>query len=254
MYQFGLKLWSTNDNYMVEAVRLHTAGVYSYIELYAVPGSFAAYHQLWAELNIPYVIHAAHFRGGMNLAKKGGEAKNLILIKEAQQFADRLKADKIIVHAGIAGDIRETARQLKQVNDKRILIENKPYHALDDGLICNGTTPAEIKLVMDTANVRFCLDIGHAICSANAHHQEPLAFIDEFINLRPSMYHFTDGDIKGTYDDHRHIAQGNYDIKVLLAKLPPNALMTIETLKASPDNLADFQADIRALKQNYERS
>ena len=36
--EFGLKLWSINtDYYLAEARRLYEKGVYSYIELYAVP-------------------------------------------------------------------------------------------------------------------------------------------------------------------------------------------------------------------------
>lgn len=252
MYRYGLKLWSTNANYIGEASRLYEKGIYQYIELYSVPGSYAEYIGIWKGLKIPFVIHAAHFRGGMNLAKPEAESKNRILIKEAQQFADSLQSDKIIVHPGIDGEINETARQLKLVNDKRILVENKPYHALDDELICNGTSPEEIKLVMETAGVGFCLDIGHAICSANAHRQEQYGFIDKFLKLHPSLYHFTDGDVKAIYDDHRHINQGNYDIKALLARIPANAQLTIETLKASPNSLADFEEDVLALKQYYE--
>jgi len=250
MYQFGLKLWSTNDNYVAEAIRLQQLGIYSYIELYAVPGSYDVYISVWKSLKIPFVIHAAHFRDGMNLAKREKEAMNRLLITEARQYADDLKADKIIIHPGIAGDIRETVRQLKQVKDQRILIENKPYHALDDGLICNGTAPEEIALIMDKTGVRFCLDIGHAICSANAHKQEPYAYLRQFLELKPKILHLTDGDINGMRDVHRHFGQGNFDLSRILALLPKEIEITVETEKDRTDRLDDFVADLNVIK-NY---
>ena len=36
---FGLKLWSSNENYVKEAVRLFEKGRYQYIELYMLPGT-----------------------------------------------------------------------------------------------------------------------------------------------------------------------------------------------------------------------
>lgn len=248
MFKYGLKLWSTNLNYVKEAERLYNKGIYSYIELFAVPGSFLEYKDLWAKLKIPYVIHAAHFRRGMNLAKKENEAKNILLIKEAQQFADDLKAESIIVHPGIDGDIKETARQLQLANDKRILIENKPYHALDDGLICNGTTPRDIQYIMREAGINFCLDISHAACSAIAHGFYYIDFIKMFLILNPAMFHMADGDVNNLIDDHRHVGEGNFDINQILMLIPDNAMITIETNKDSKEDLNDYIKDLGLLK------
>ncbi|PIS28918.1 AP endonuclease [Candidatus Saganbacteria bacterium CG08_land_8_20_14_0_20_45_16] len=248
MFKFGLKLWSINDNYVKDALRLFNEGVYQYIELYVKPGSYEKFIGLWKNLPIPYVIHAPHFRDGMNLAKRENEAKNLTLIQEAQRFADQLKADKLIVHPGIAGDIKETARQLKLINDKRILIENKPYYALDDNLVCNGTTPEEIKLVMDEAGVGLCLDIGHAACSARAHSVYYLDYLKQFMMLAPKMFHLADGDVNNLTDDHRHIGEGNFDFRQILAIIHDNAMVTIEVNKSSKENLNDFIKDVKMIK------
>lgn len=248
MFKFGLKLWSTNKNYIQEAERLYSEGVYQYIELYAEPGSYKENINLWQELKIPYVIHAPHFLGGVNLAKREQAEKNVRLLAEAQKFAAVLKVDKIIVHPGVDGDINETARQLKAINDSRILIENKPYHALDDGLICNGTSPEEIRLVMKEAGVGFCLDIGHAICSAKAHGVNYIEYLKEFISLEPQMYHLADGDTNNFTDDHRHIGKGNFDLEIILSLLPCDAMVTIETRKDLEGKLNDFVRDIEAIK------
>ncbi len=247
VYKFGLKLWSVNENYIKEAVRLYEEGVYHYIELYVKPNSYEKYIDLWKKLPISYVIHAPHSRDGMNLAKKEKEAANRFLIEEAQKFADTLSADKMIVHPGIEGDIKETARQLKNINDKRILIENKPYYALDANLVCNGTTPDEIKYIMDEARVGFCLDIGHAICSANAQKQKAEIFLNEFLLLQPAIFHLTDGDRQGVLDNHGHIGQSNYNFPALLSFLPAGAMITVETDKDSPEDLNDYEQDIKKL-------
>lgn len=58
MFRYGLKLFSTNANYVAEAERLYKENIYDYIELYAEPNSYKKFIQLWKNLEIPYVIHA----------------------------------------------------------------------------------------------------------------------------------------------------------------------------------------------------
>src|SRR5574341_1353484 len=128
MFKFGLKLWSNNTNYIKEAEHLYEQGIYQFIELYVLPGINSMQTSLWKNTNIPYIIHAPHFRDGLNLAKKELKENNKVLIKKTQEVASALGANTIIVHPGIAGDIIETVQQLKEINDLRILIENKPYY------------------------------------------------------------------------------------------------------------------------------
>lgn len=248
MFRFGLKLWSNNKNYVEEAVALYEKGIYQYIELYVLPSIDDTQVSMWKNIHIPYVIHAPHFRDGLNLAKKELKENNLLLIKKTKEIADILKADKIIVHPGIAGDIAETVRQLKEINDARILIENKPYYALDDGLICNGATIEEIMFVLNNTNVGFCLDIGHAFCAANANNIEPLEYLKQLLVLNPDMFHLTDGEKDGVLDRHYHFGKGNYNIKDILEILPDNCYITVETIKDFNDSLEDFEKDIKILK------
>ena len=66
----GLKVWSTNlDNYAKEALRLYENGYCSYVELYAVPGTFEKTSANWTSLNIPFTLHCPHFAHGFNLGK-----------------------------------------------------------------------------------------------------------------------------------------------------------------------------------------
>jgi hypothetical protein len=88
------------------------------------------------------------------------------------------------------------------------------------------------------------LDIGHAICAANALKIKPLEYLDSFIRLYPAMYHVMDGDYNGLYDKHYSIGYGNYPLADIIKKIPKNAIITIETLKNSLTDLNDFKSDI----------
>ena len=52
MYEIGLKLFSINENYVNEAIKLFEQGFYQYIELYVVPDSFENCINLWKPLKI----------------------------------------------------------------------------------------------------------------------------------------------------------------------------------------------------------
>ena len=249
MHSLGLKLWSINENYVEEAVRLFHIKLYQYIELYVVPESYDKFIYLWENLDIPYVIHAPHFRFGMNLAKKENIIKNLAMVEETIKFADKLNAKTIIFHPGIAGNIEDTVFHLNIINDNRIVIENKPYHALNDGLICNGSSIEDIQFIINNAKVGFCLDIGHAFCSANSRKIDPILYLKEFLKLNPDIYHLTDGDFFSIFDSHLHFGSGNFDIKKILEILPSNCSITIETIKNFNDNLSDFEEDINFLDE-----
>ncbi|MBY0353734.1 sugar phosphate isomerase/epimerase [Candidatus Babeliales bacterium] len=251
MYKFGLKVWSTNERYINDARKLYEQGLYSYIELYAVPGSFDRYVSLWTSLNIPFVIHAPHFAHGLNLSKKECEQSNQKILSESLRWADSLSALFVVVHPGVGGNIEQTAEQFKKFFDKRMLIENKPYHIvpeLGNGQTAVGYLPEHIRAVMEFSGVGFCLDAGHAICAANALGYEPYYFVNQFNKLKPTMYHLTDGDQKGVYDVHWHFGAGTFDLGKIFSIYPTNSLLTIETEKKYQDSLADFEQDVAFLK------
>jgi sugar phosphate isomerase/epimerase len=247
MFSYGLKLWSTNGNYVEPALRLYDRGVYSYIELFVVPGTYHAYGRLWTELNIPFIIHAPHFDKGVNLAKKENLETNLLYAAETVKFADALKTDTIIFHPGIEGDLRETVDQLHLINEPRIIIENKPYFGFND-VICVGSSPEDLEFILANADVGFCLDIGHAICSANARTIDPMEYLAKFLTLTPRMFHLTDGKFDSMYDRHDHFGKGDYNIPNIVKLLPHGSLITVETDKDSTENLDDFAEDISYLK------
>jgi deoxyribonuclease IV len=252
MYEIGLKLWSTNKNYIEDVKKLFTEKLFDYIELYTVPNSYNEHIDLWKNIEIPFIIHAPHFREGMNLAKKENYAQNTKLTEETIKWADTLNSETIIFHPGIDGDIKATTEQFNKLFDPRMLVENKPYYALDDDLICNGYSPKEIEYILANTNIGFCLDLGHAIYAANAKNNgDYINYLKAFIKLKPTLFHLSDGDIKGNFDCHDHFGQGSFDIKLLLDLLPKNQInkITIETKKDSLDNLDCFRSDIQYLRK-----
>lgn len=252
MYKIGLKLWSTNtDCYYNEAIRLYNAEVFDYIELYIVPDTTNTISK-WKKLNIPFIIHCPHFAHGFNLAKFEKKEYNFAIYKQVKEFADKLNAKYIIFHGGIDGNVEETAKQLASFNEPRALIENKPMIALPNkmgGKFCRGYNIKEIKQIIETANCGFCLDFGHAICSANSQGKDIYGYCREFIKFNPNMFHLTDNeDVTSPYDSHLHLKTGTLNISEIKTMLPRNAIITLETIKNSKKNLNDFVGDSVCMK------
>lgn len=247
MFKIGLKLWSTNKNYVAEAARLFDAGVYQYIELFAVPGSLKDTLSFWKDVKIPFIIHAPHFMTGLNFADESKFDSNMKLASEAFKYADALCADKIIFHPGANGDINETIRQINFLNDSRIFVENKPCLGIDHKTICVGCTPEEIELILSECGVKFCFDFGHAVYAANYFKKEKLKFISDFFALNSELFHITDGDWNGVFDEHLHLGQGSFEFKKIMKYYPSDAQVSIESRHDCADNLNDFKQDVNFL-------
>ncbi len=202
-----------------------------------------------AEGGIPFIIHAPHFAHGFNLAKKDKEESNLAIYREVKQFADELDAPHIIFHGGIEGDIEETARQLANFNEPRALIENKPYRApLGEKKLCRGYSIQEISKIINETGCGLCLDIGHAICSANSLNEEPYNYLKQFNDLAPIMYHISGNIIDSDVDKHLHLCEGNYDYKKIFDIINCDSYISIETNKDFKENLKDYEEDIFYMK------
>lgn len=252
-FETGLKLWSVNCGaWRSEALHLYEQGLYDYLEIYAVPGTSDTI-PLWKELRVPVVIHAAHFKHGFNLAQESSLSDNLRIYDEMKRFADELEARYIIFHGGTFGHIEETARQLAALGEPRALIENKPAITRNDGLIleCRGSTPEEIRVVMQEAGCGFCLDIPHALCSANYHGVPQEEMLKGFHALHPTMYHLADMmDNTQLIDDHTLLGRGTLDFsRFIPAVLPPGAMVTIETNRSRQDSLTEFEEELEWLRR-----
>jgi sugar phosphate isomerase/epimerase len=248
MFKLGLKLWSTNRGYFNDAVRMYDEGIYHYIELFAVPGSYDDTIAFWKPMQVPFLIHASHSTTGCNLSLKEHEAANAEMARESFMFADALNAPSVIFHPGIFGTIEETARQIAGFYDARILIENKPVLGQKNEP-CVGFSPDEINFLMKQTGVKFCLDIGHAICAANSLKRPPVPYIQQLMELGPMMYHISDGDYTGVYDTHEHLGEVSYPFDEIIPLMPKDARITLETKKNSTTSLSDFPADVEYVKK-----
>lgn len=261
MLKLGLKLWSVNtDAYLREARRLYAEGVFDYLELYVVPGSqetLPIWGKLRNDLNLTFVIHAPHSLHGVNLADAANSAANAKAFDEVKRFADMLGAGKIIVHGGFCpedGDpsaaLAQLIAQLKPLADERFLIENKPYLPINNlprRLV--GSTPDEIRSVIAAVKCGFCLDIGHAVASANAHAADWRAWLADFLSLRPAMFHLSDIHVDSKIDQHLHFGTGTLPLAEVVSMLPRDANVSIETKRDSADNLNDFAKDAECLRR-----
>ena len=240
--QFGLKLGSKDKNYSKEILSLYEAGYFQYIELFAATESFEDTIGYWKQFYMPVIIHAPHSLAGMNLSLIKERENNNKKLKETFSFADTLKSEYIIFHSGVDGIIEETITQLQSFADTRCLIENKPAKGLN-GEKCLGSIPEEIKHIMGELQIGFCLDFGHAICAANSLKMEPLKLINEFLALKPQMYHLTDGDYSGEYDTHFHYGKGTFPLNELLKMVKDGAKITNEAKLNSDIDLHYFKED-----------
>ena len=238
--QFGLKLGSRNTGYTKDIISLYDAGYFQYIELFAVLESYDETIEYWKQFSIPIIIHAPHSFAGMNLSLPEERENNKKKLRETFHFADALKSEFIIFHSGVNGAIEETITQLRPFIDSRCLIENKPAIGLN-GEKCLGSTPNEIELILNELRIGFCLDFGHAICSANTMKKDALDFINEFMALNPSMYHLSDGEYTSELDSHAHYGKGTFPLKELLKMLPQGAKVSDEARNDA--DLHDFASD-----------
>ena len=238
--QFGLKLGSREINYTKEINSLFKDGYFHYIELFAVLGSFNETIDYWKQFSIPIIIHAPHSLSGMNLSLSEERENNKKKLNETFNFADALNSEYIIFNAGINGKIEETINQLLPFADKRCLIENKPAKGLN-GEKCLGTTADEIKYIQKELKIGFCLDFGHAICSANTNKINPHEFINGLMLLNPSMYHLSDGIYLNEIDSHLHFGKGTFPLMDFFNLIPEGAKVSNEA--AQKNNLNDFITD-----------
>jgi endonuclease IV len=252
MLNLGLKLWSTNINYLPAAQALYKQNIFSYIELLVKPGSNDAV-SAWQNAGIPFALHAPHSLAGMNPAQRQARTANRKAIHDLNEFALALHPRYVVFHGGLNGDINETIDQLNEFKEtfpdsfKNALIENKPDVGLN-GEKCIGSSAESISLIMKSTGMGFCLDFGHAMCHAAFLKEEFEKIIAEFFALRPGAFHLSDGLRSSSKDQHLHLGKGDFPLEEMLSRIPKNAHLLIETEKASPDDLQDYIEDATFVK------
>lgn len=247
--KIGLKLHSTNIELIPDALTLKKEGFFDYVELYIIPGSYEKTINHWEGLHVPFVIHAPHSYHGINLAQSGKWETNLKNFNEARLFADDLYSSIIILHSGNNGFIDETIRQIKLLNESRIILENKPKIGINDEM-CIGWSPFEFHRFAD-AGVLYdgmALDFGHAVYAARSLGVDAIEIVNEFMTFNPKIFHLSDGNSFSEKDIHLNFGAGDFRIKEFLSVIPDNGFLTIETPCIQSRYLNNFIDDVSFLR------
>lgn len=246
--KIGLKLYSTNTDLIQEAQRVKERNIYDYIELYVYPNSCSDTLQRWKDVDVPFVIHAAHSLHGINLAQADKWEPNRKNFNEARRFADALSSEIIILHPGSNGSLDETIRQLRLLNEERIALENKPKVGMHNE-ICVGWSLLEFSRAVKEGGVHtVALDFGHAVCAARSSGVDPMEMIKEFMGLKPNIFHLSDGDVTSEKDVHLNLGQGSFNLGGFVSLIPRNSFVTIETPRNKSTGLRDFEKDVTFLR------
>ncbi|MFA6498080.1 MAG: hypothetical protein WCV64_01960, partial [Desulfurivibrionaceae bacterium] len=238
-FRLGLKFFSINIDLLPQAIALWEAGLFDYIELYAIPGTHKETCTGWQQSSIPFVIHAPHSFHGVNLAMASCRKDNHSILTETLKFSDDLAVEKIIVHGGHSGSIEETIEQVASLRDDRIFLENKPKVGLHDEL-CVGWSPEEFRFAQQSeVFAGFVLDFGHATCAARSLLKEPMEMINEFLSLDPQIFHLVDGNRASEKDIHNNLGRGDFDLSRYALSVPEKTWLTLETPRESLDDFVD---------------
>lgn len=236
--RFGLKLWSINTDLIAQAIQLIDEKIFDYIELFVVPDTKIDPFMI----DVPYVIHITHHKFGVNIGESSLKKYNLEKISESIIWADKLDAKYLILHAG-HGSMENAKDLLSEVNDNRLLIENMPKVGLD-GEAMIGYSPEQIEELLGDSDMGLCLDFGHAVKAAVSLRVDYKKYLQKFIEIKPKIFHVSDGRLSEERDEHLGIGEGEYDLGFIFYYLKeyPFSLMTIETQRNDNKSLHE---DIR---------
>jgi len=184
------------------------------------------------KFSLPIVIHAEHSGFGINYADISKKEENIKSISFAMKLADKVNAGKIIVHPGLIERKNKNYSEknaidfIKELNDRRILIEN--LHGSENlkntYSLCRKS--GEVKKFMKKTNTKFCFDINHALaCIKNFN--ENYNFMKKYVKLNPAHYHLGGQSIK---DKQTHLCfeKSDLNLREVFRYLPKDAEITLE--------------------------
>lgn len=197
-------------------------------------------------------LHAPHHTLGFDAGDPRLEKRNRETFETVRKAADLFKAKTIVVHPGCGHGkerLNETVRQLKLLDDPRIVVENLPIVDDGDGKELLGGTAEEISFIRAETGYGFCMDFSHAICAAATLGRDPIKHLESFYALTPTVYHLCDGEIGKNRDTHRHYGEGDYPLGYFLKNLTaPDAYITMETGRGVMKNADAWIGDYTYLK------
>lgn len=245
--KLGLKLFTNQlDLYKHKAIELWEQKKFSYIEVFVNPDQLnflPDWENFKNKYSIPFTIHAPQYSEGVNLSQKEFGTENKRIYAQVKDYAKALDVMYIVAHCGMDGTIEETVRQLNNIDlPAQVNVENIPYCSRrHPNMYCQGSIVEEIEYVKNNTSCGFCLDVGHAFCSAVKLGFDQYKYMEKFNNLKPDCYHLSDGRINEKHDVHLHLPNGDYDWQRIMNILNSDKNMTLETILKSSSTLDDIQ-------------
>ena len=243
--KFGLKLWSINTDLIDQAVHLIDENIFDYIELMVIPKSDIKPFLI----DVPYIIHIPHEKFGVDIGDPAAKEYTMQMINESITWADQLNAKHLILHAG-HGSMQHATDLLCGLSDSRLLIENMPKVGLG-GEAMIGYSPTQIKGMIGDNDMGLCLDFGHAVKAAVSLGVDYKEYVQGFVELKPRVFHVSDGWLDKERDEHINIGEGEYDFGFLMRcvmEMGADRLVTVETPKSNPKSLDDDAYNCKCLK------
>lgn len=226
--KYGIKIRKAENGQIYKAECLVRKGVFDYIEIAITPETNPK-----VSTEIDYILHDS---SDCFIDEKS--------LSHSLEIADNINARYIILHPGF-GKMEDAIRTLEKFRDKRILIENMPKIGMG-GEPMLGYNTEEMRILMGKT-FGFCMDFGHAACAAASTKTDYKKTISEMANLKPSVFHLSDRDIKNPVDDHLDIGKGSMDMKFIMEVIEKNdsKYVTIET----PDRKGGIESFIKNLEK-----
>ena len=241
----GMKLWSINFDLYPDLVNYYREGKIDYLELLYIPGQEKNI-EILIENKIPIIVHSPSFGQKVLFAQDSLEKSNAI-IQQTFDFAQKLNANKVIVHPDI-GEKEIFLTFLKENCDKKMIIENMPKIAVND-LICLGYSIDEMKEFLNVGNFAFCLDFGHAIKSAISQNIDYRVFLKKMIDLEPEILHICGGHSNIGKDEHLNLDEGDFDLKYIIEMIKLSTVKRVTFEVPKSNGLKNYFRNIEYFRQ-----
>jgi len=247
--KYGLKLRTSESRLMKDAERLIDKGIFDYAELLIDPKNpdIAPF----SEFDLDYVIHCPHENHGVDIGNQEQNDFTLKMLDISQRFADELNANIVILHAG-TGSLENAKNVLSSCNDSRITLENMPKVGIN-GEACLGYTAETMKALV-SSRFGICIDFGHAIKASMTLKIDYKKIIQEFLKIKPRIFHISDGNFNTEKDEHLNIGAGAYDFKYFRNCIynNPSKFVTLETPRQNNMSLEENVKNVEALRSVWE--
>jgi deoxyribonuclease-4 len=246
--RYGLKLRTNEARLVNDGIKLIEDQVFGYIELLINPQHPDI--TPFSQFDVEYVVHITHENYGVDIGNPEREVFTLQMLDYGLHCADDLGAKIVIIHAG-TGSVENAKNILSKQGDSRIVIENTPKVGLN-GETCLGYN-SEAMRILTNKRLGICLDFGHAIKASLSLKRDYKEVISEFLELKPKLFHISDGKFDKEIDEHLNIEEGEYDFGFIneVIKKSEQKYITLETPRDLQNSLNEDLENLKKLKDNF---